>query len=51
MILANDAKESENGPIGDPTETALLDFLLKTGLQQKIQTVQSRLSASSLASF
>lgn len=40
MILANDAKESENGPIGDPTETALLDFFVETGASAKIQTVQ-----------
>lgn len=40
MILANDAKESENGPIGDPTETALLDFFVENGASAKIQTVQ-----------
>ena len=40
MILANDAKESENGPIGDPTETALLDFFAENGASAKIQTVQ-----------
>nr|WP_039121188.1 cation-translocating P-type ATPase [Ligilactobacillus ruminis] len=40
MILANDAKESENGPIGDPTETALLDFFVENGDSVKIQTVQ-----------
>lgn len=35
MILANDAKESENGPIGDPTETALLDFFVENGASAK----------------
>lgn len=40
MILANDAKESENGPIGDPTETALLDFFVETGASADIQKIQ-----------
>lgn len=40
MILANDAKESENGPIGDPTETALLDFFLENGSSAEIQKIQ-----------
>ncbi len=40
MILANDAKESENGPIGDPTETALLDFFVETGASAEIQKIQ-----------
>lgn len=40
MILANDARESEDGPIGDPTETALLDFFVENGASEEVRKIQ-----------